>query len=134
MRGAETSYRGMSFSERMAAAPCATEDPDLSFPSGTGKRENAHNLARKKTCSRCPLSLRDECLEMAMQGEGMAVAANRYGVFAGLDPIQRARLARYRRAAQADVARVEQIIRNRQRGQQLAAAMEAEQSHLKETA
>lgn len=96
VRGADTSYRGTTFSERMAGAPCMETDPDLSFPSGTGKREIAH-IQAKKNCARCPIALREECLEMAMRTEGRAVAANRYGVFGGLDPVERAELAKERR-------------------------------------
>jgi len=96
VRGAETSYRGSTFSERMAGAPCAETDPDLSFPAGSGKLSKEHELA-KRDCARCPIALREECLELAMQGEGRASAATRYGVFGGLDPVERAALAKERR-------------------------------------
>lgn len=92
-----TSYRGITFSERMAAAPCRESDPDLSFPKGSGKLSKEHDLA-KRDCARCPLALREECLELAMRNEGSASAALRYGVFGGLDPEARAALARQRRA------------------------------------
>lgn len=98
MRGAETSYRGTSFSERMAGAPCMETDPNLSFPKGSGKVSIQH-AAAKKDCARCPLQMRQECLELAMRTEGKASATNRYGVFGGLDPDERAALARERRAA-----------------------------------
>lgn len=98
VRGADTSYRGTTFSERMAGAPCMETDPDLSFPAGSGKLSKEHVIA-KRDCARCPLDLREECLELAMKTEGKAAAANRYGVFGGLDPVERAALARERRAA-----------------------------------
>ena len=97
MRGAETSYRGTTFSERMADAPCRENDPDLSFPKGSGKLSVQHEQAMKD-CARCPLVLREECLEIAMRTEGSASAALRYGVFGGLDPEARAVLAKERRA------------------------------------
>lgn len=96
MRGAETSYRGTSFSERMADAPCRENDPDLSFPKGSGKLSVQHEMA-KADCARCPLVLREECLELALKTEGSAAGANRYGVFGGLDPDERAKLAKARR-------------------------------------
>lgn len=98
VRGAETSYRGSTFSERMAGAPCRESDLDLSFPRGKGKFELAYAQA-KRDCARCPLALREECLEVAMRTEGGAAAANRYGVFGGLDPEERAVLARERELA-----------------------------------
>lgn len=100
MSGLGTSYRGATFSERMAGAPCTETDPDLSFPAGSGKLSKEHDLA-KRDCARCPLALREECLELALRTEGKAAAANRYGVFGGLDPVERAALARERRAAVA---------------------------------
>lgn len=99
MRGV-TSYRGATFSERMAAAPCAQTDPDLSFPAGSGKLSIEHTQA-KKDCARCPLALRLECLELALKNEGNAAADNRYGVFGGYDPQERALIARRRRAEAA---------------------------------
>lgn len=96
-RASGTSYRGTTFSERMADAPCMETDPDLSFPNGKGKFELAYADA-KKACARCPLQLREDCLEVAMKGEGNASAASRYGVFAGLDPEERWALARERKA------------------------------------
>jgi len=98
MRDTATAYRGATFSERMAAAPCLETDPDLSFPNGKGKFETAYAKA-KNDCARCPLAVRQECLEVAMRAEGNASGANRHGVFAGLDPEERAALARQRRVA-----------------------------------
>jgi hypothetical protein len=133
VRGIETSYRGRTFSERMAAAPCAETDPDLSFPKGAGTNTIAHSRA-KAICRKCPLALRQECLEVAMRNEGKAVADNRYGVFGGLDPEARYELAKARRAAQDDVERIDEIIRNRRRGQEIAAAMETTQTNLEDAA
>lgn len=97
-RASGTSYRGSTFSERMEAAPCLETDPELSFPSGKGKFELAY-AAAKRDCDRCPLVLREECLEVAMRTEGRASASSRYGVFGGLDPDERAALAKQRRAS-----------------------------------
>lgn len=93
-----TSYRGSTFSERMAAAPCRQSDPDLSFPNGSGKLSVQHEQA-KADCARCPLALREECLEIAMRSEGNTAGATRYGVFGGMDPTERAALAKERQAA-----------------------------------
>lgn len=111
MRGIETSYRGMTFSERMAAAPCAETDPDLSYPKGAGTNTPAHNQA-KAICARCPLALRQECLEVAMRNEGKAAADNRYGVFAGLDPEERHALAKERAARAASLPDLIQVTRD----------------------
>lgn len=91
-----TSYRGATFSERMATAPCAQSDPDLSFPGGKGKFELAYAQA-KRDCARCPLQLREECLELALKTEGNASATSRFGVFGGLDPDERHALSRERK-------------------------------------
>jgi|SRR5687768_7908134 len=100
MRDTATAYRGTTFSERMAAAPCAETDPDLSFPQGKGKFELAYAQA-KKDCARCPLQLREECLELALKTEGSASAVSRYGVFGGLDPEERHALSTARKAERA---------------------------------
>jgi hypothetical protein len=97
-RAIGTSYRGAPFSERMAPAPCLETDPDLSFPKGKGKFELAH-AAAKSDCARCPVRTGEECLELAMRTEGKGAADSRHGVFGGLDPQERALLARRRRAA-----------------------------------
>lgn len=91
-RASGTSYRGSTFSERMAAAPCLQTDPELSFPSGKGTFETAYTAA-KRDCARCPLELREECLEIAMKAEGTAALVSRFGVFGGLDPEERVALA-----------------------------------------
>jgi hypothetical protein len=101
-RASGTSYRGSTFSERMAAAPCREADPELSFPPGEGKRGNgkdSRETQAKTICKRCPLALKQECLEVAMRTEGNASATARYGVFGGLDGMERADLARQRRAS-----------------------------------
>jgi len=99
-RASGTSYRGTTFSERMADAPCAQNDPDLSFPGGKGKFELAYAQA-KRDCDRCPLQLREECLELALKGEGNSAAVTRFGVFGGLDPDERYALAKERSAERA---------------------------------
>lgn len=98
----ETSYRGTTYSERMAAAPCLQSDPELGFPATTGERKRgtareAREAAAKKICGPCPLAIRQECLEVAMRTEGNTSASGRYGVFGGLDPEERAALAKSRR-------------------------------------
>lgn len=96
-----TSYRGTSFSERMADAPCLTTDPNVGFPGGEGKRGKAADVAHltaKSLCADCPIAVKTECLEVAMKTEGAGGAGNRHGVFGGLDPEERAALAKQRRA------------------------------------
>ncbi len=102
-RASGTSYRGTTYSERMAIAPCLTTDPELGFPAndGTRKRGNSKDAREeqaKKVCQGCPLSIKRECLEVAMRTEGNASEGGRYGVFGGLDPQARAALAKERRA------------------------------------
>lgn len=111
-----TSYRGTTFSERMALAPCRDTDPDLSYPSkGDNGEGRAKQYARAKAvCATCPVQIKRECLDLALETEGNAAADLRYGVFAGLTPHERNAIAKGRIAAQADVARADEIIRNRQ--------------------
>lgn len=96
MRGADTSYRGTTFSERMRLAPCRESDPDISFPDGKGNKADLSYAIAKEYCARCPIQLRKECLEVAMRAEGTSAGAYRYGVYGGLDPAERAQLARDR--------------------------------------
>jgi len=94
VRGAETSYRGTPFSERMKDAPCLTTDPDVGYPGGEGKRGSAADvahLAAKRICQGCPMSIKAECLEVAMKTEGAVGSYARHGVFGGLDPEERAK-------------------------------------------
>jgi hypothetical protein len=86
----------------MASAPCLTTDPELGYPSQDGKRgkgKEAAWLDAQAVCLGCPLALRAECLEVAMCTEGKSSATGRHGVFGGLDPQERAELARQRRVA-----------------------------------
>lgn len=100
MRDTATSYRGTTFSERMAAAACREADPDLSFPppaDGTNKRgpsKESREAHAKAVCDHCPFEIKTECLEVAMKAEGTAGAAGRHGVFGGLDPEERAALVK----------------------------------------
>ena len=99
MIGGSTSYRGTTFSERMATAPCLTEDPEMGYPATDGKRGKSHaerEAQAKTVCRRCPFELRQECLGVAMKAEGTTGASGRHGVFGGLDPQERAALARHR--------------------------------------
>lgn len=99
-----TSYRGTTFSERMADAPCMETDPDLGYPGGEGKRGKAADVAHleaKALCARCPVQIRSECLEVAMKAEGGAGPTMRHGVFGGRTPEERVALAKERRAAVA---------------------------------
>lgn len=108
LKDVATSYRGTTFSERMAGAPCLEEDPELSYPVTTteGKRGRGPGAAAryataKKICAGCPVPIKEECLDVAMRTEGNASGASRHGVFGGLDPDQRASLARARARGKA---------------------------------
>lgn len=95
-----TSYRGTTFSERMASAPCLKEDSELGYPSTDGKRGKSKEAAwldAQEVCKNCPLALRRECLDLAMKAEGTTGAGGRHGVFGGLDPEERAALVRERK-------------------------------------
>lgn len=96
-----TSYRGSTYSERMAPAPCLEVDPELSFPINEGGRrgngKDAREAQAKKICANCPLTIKQECLEVAMRTEGNASASSRYGVFGGLDGEERHALAKERK-------------------------------------
>lgn len=78
-------------------APCSTADPDVSFAGDGASSERAHR-AGKAICAGCHLAA--PCLELALKAERRASADGRYGVFGGLDPRERAALARERGEAQ----------------------------------
>lgn len=75
-------------------ALCAQGDASLWFPPRSGAREAA---AAVTVCCRCPVV--DECLTYAMEYEGRD--RFRYGIWGGLTPRQRERLARARVTAVA---------------------------------
>lgn len=96
MRGV-TSYRGTTYSERMAPAPCLETDPEVGYPSQDGhrgKKKETAWLDAQAVCSNCPLEIKQECLEVAMKAEGTTGASGRHGVFGGLDPEERAALVK----------------------------------------
>jgi len=67
-------------------ALCASCDPDLWFPEPKG---NAHyrteeSMQARAICGACPA--KPECLEYSLRYSGL------YGIWAGLDPTERARL------------------------------------------
>jgi hypothetical protein len=99
-----TSYRGTTFSERVVGAPCLETDPELGYPSQGGHRGKGKELAwldAQAVCAHCPFELKQECLEVALKAEGSTGAGSRHGVFGGLDPRDRAALAKERNAARA---------------------------------
>lgn len=72
-------------------APCRRlypEDADLIYFSPT------HYGAAQVRCEGCPLAIRASCLAIAMTAEGKGGLDRRHGVFGGLTPRQRARLAK----------------------------------------
>lgn len=88
--------RDETFGERFAPAPCTKADPDLGFPAhgARGLERDATIAAAKTLCESCPLDLKAECLQIALDAEGSAPASSRYGVFGGLDEAERASLTR----------------------------------------
>lgn len=76
-------------------AACRTPgiDPDLFFPDN-----NSEGIGEARAvCKRCPV--RRACLEECLRAEGGKGAFARFGVFAGLTPRQRVRVAERRRKA-----------------------------------
>ncbi|MDX2710080.1 WhiB family transcriptional regulator [Streptomyces sp. PA03-6a] len=69
---------------RHAACADPTINPDLFF-------DEASTAAAISVCASCPV--RRECLVETLQQEGTTGISNRYGVFGGLDPAQRHRMA-----------------------------------------
>jgi WhiB family redox-sensing transcriptional regulator len=78
------------------ARPC-DDDLDLFFE-GDGERGEAKVQREKKAkaiCATCPIETRQACLDTALKAEGNA-RTGRYGIFAGLNGVERARLAKRR--------------------------------------
>lgn len=67
-------------------AVCATTDPEVFFPP-TGKNVYA---AARKICNSCDVRLK--CLAYIMRVEGESHSHNRYGMYAGLSPVERRKL------------------------------------------
>ena len=70
-------------------AACRRVDTELFFPSAGAPWDQARRA--KGICAGCPVRI--ECLDSAMAYEGSVHAQLRYGIFGGLDPNQRGRLA-----------------------------------------
>ncbi|MFD5564472.1 WhiB family transcriptional regulator [Kitasatospora griseola] len=81
-------------------APCQL-NPDAWFPEGaTGQVALGQMKSAAAVCnSTC--TIRATCLAVAMRAEGTADGKNRHGVFGGLTPTERAKLAERRRQAVA---------------------------------
>ncbi|MBK3563190.1 MULTISPECIES: WhiB family transcriptional regulator [unclassified Streptomyces] len=77
-------------------AVCRTLDPDIFFRS-------SEKAAAKAACGRCPV--RAECLEAVMASEEGLSATYRDGIFAELEPGERAALAEGRGEAKRPVKR-----------------------------
>jgi len=67
-------------------AACADEDPELWFP-----YQPADQAYPKSVCRSC--LVKDQCLDLAMAAEGSSSHEKRYGVFGGMAPADRARMA-----------------------------------------
>lgn len=80
-------------------ARCVTVGPAVMLPDGKGPELAVQISDAKAVCAHC--SVRPECLELALALEGNDVAAARGGVWGGLDPDERAALARQRKRVAA---------------------------------
>lgn len=83
--------RGVLVTDFRDRAACRDVDPELFFPLGDGGPAQARVDAAKAVCRRCPVRL--SCLDLAMS------TGQDEGVWGGLDPRERRRLRRVRRAA-----------------------------------
>lgn len=87
------------------AAICAGIDPELFYPSSyTGADGRYQTQLALMLCSACPV--RAFCLNAVLEREGRLTADNRYGIWGGMTPLDRADLMgvernhrSYRRAA-----------------------------------
>lgn len=70
-------------------ALCAQTSPDPWYPEDGGSRQ--YDIARW-VCGQC--ARRTECLQLAMTIEGTVSAHGRHGMWGGLNPQERANLAR----------------------------------------
>ena len=86
-------FDGIDRNTDWTGAACIGHDPTIWFPPpGAGEYERARHI-----CERCPI--RERCLEVAMDWEARRGTKSRYGMFGGLTPDERSRLARERRAS-----------------------------------
>ena len=69
-------------------ALCAEIDPELFFPASS----NGDMQTAKWVCSRC--DIREKCLETALTFEKGSPRSWRHGIWGGLSPTQRAKLAK----------------------------------------
>lgn len=72
-------------------ALCRETDPEMFYPNYTGGRARESEEA-KRWCRACPVL--DQCRAWVMEFEHGEPAGNRFGVWAGMTPRERARLER----------------------------------------
>lgn len=86
---------------------CGQADPEDFHPEGTGLAKTCAENRAKAICNGAPDSgidpcpARESCLMWQLQYEGDLSARGRYGVYGGLNPDERARLAKKNRKAAA---------------------------------
>ena len=69
-------------------AMCRGVGDRVFFPRGTtGTPVEDKHTAAKRLCAPCPVT--EQCLRRAMRAEGSTAADYRFGVFGGLDPVER---------------------------------------------
>lgn len=83
--------------ERAACNTSFSGKPDPWFPR---EQEKAAYFEARVVCRECPVAT--QCLERAFQMEGNAPPKQRYGMWGGLTPKERADISKSRRKAQAD--------------------------------
>jgi WhiB family transcriptional regulator, redox-sensing transcriptional regulator len=98
-----SSAHGLSYRDGddwRSKAACRGMDPEDWFPESARGRDakviqTVTELEAKATCLSCDVA--DECLARALEIEGGKSTANRFGIWGGLTPKERAAVARRRR-------------------------------------
>lgn len=72
-----------------AEAACAGQDSEKWFPDARDTQDEAY---ARFVCQRCPI--RSACLQRAVEAENSDAAGGRYGIFGGVGPSERRKLAR----------------------------------------
>lgn len=85
---------------------CLQVDPELFFPITSNAKDDgpvASYTEPRKVCEKCTVT--EDCLESALEFEGSTTV--RYGMFGGKTPVERWRIARERRLANASIEEAE---------------------------
>jgi len=87
--------------DTFADAPCTDAHPEdfFRYDRETHASFNQRLPLALNACRQCPIATKQRCLDIAMDAEGDAPGDLRHGIFGGLQPHERARLARKQREA-----------------------------------